>query len=88
MILTIKNKTFFFIHIPKCGGTSISDSLSKKENNFYQFNSFRHNNISEDLKHIEEKKLNLQTKLNRFYPKYQMLKKSQYMIYYIIERVL
>ena len=35
---------------------------------------------------IEEKKLNLQTKLNRFYP--QMLKKSQFMIYYIIERVL
>ena len=59
MILTIKNETFFFIHIPKCGGTSISESLSKKENNFYQFNGFRHNSISEDLNHIEEKKLNI-----------------------------
>ena len=59
MILTIENETFFFIHIPKCGGTSISESLSKKENNFYQFNGFRHNSISEDLNHIEEKKLNI-----------------------------
>ena len=33
MILTIENETFFFIHIPKCGGTSISESLSKKELN-------------------------------------------------------
>lgn len=49
MILNIKNFKFVFVHIPKCGGTSISHCLSLGNEEFYKYNGFRHNTLTQDI---------------------------------------
>ena len=61
MILNINNKKFIFVHIPKCGGTSISHCMSTGNNEFYKYNGFRHNTLEQDIEfcNIQKNSLNI-----------------------------
>lgn len=59
MILNINDKKFIFVHIPKCGGTSISYCMSKDNKEFYKYNSFRHNTLEQDIEHCNNQKNSL-----------------------------